>query len=311
MLAAGTITEEILEWKARRRAAILAHHYQDPEIQQLADVTGDTLELAIAASQAQSGVIALCGVRFIAETVKVLNPSATVLVPDVNAGCSLVDSCPAVAVRAFRQRNPDHAIVSYMNTSAAVKAESDIVCTSRNAVAIVRSIPPEKPILFVPDINLGNYVKAQTGRKNMQIWQGACIVHATFPARRVTAMRAQHPHALVAAHPQCPANVLRMAHFVGSAGEIVRWCAAQSAPEFILMTDSGLRHTLEKVLPGREFYFVANESCNCSECPYMRMNSLEKLLACLRDMEPCIELAPEIIERARAPLERMLAAQIA
>ncbi|MBV8812722.1 MAG: quinolinate synthase NadA [Acidobacteriaceae bacterium] len=286
---------------------ILAHHYQDAEIQDIADSVGDSLELARAAQKFEGDVIAFCGVRFMAETAKVLNPDRTVVLPDIHAGCSLVDSCPVGGVRAFRRRHPDHVIVSYINTSVEVKAESDILCTSRNAVQVVNSIPAEKPILFLPDINLGNYVKKQTGRKNMQIWQGACIVHATFPGRRLAAARVEHPDALVAAHPECPSDVLRMADFIGSTSAIIDWCTKQAAQEFIVMTESGVRYSLEKLSPGKKFYFVANENCNCSECPYMKMNSLEKLLACLDNLEPSIELPPEIMERARLPLERMLA----
>jgi quinolinate synthase len=245
MVAAPTLAEEILQLKADRRAVILAHHYQEPEIQEIADSIGDSLELARAAQRFEGEVIAFCGVRFMAETAKVLNPQRAVILPDLNAGCSLVDSCPAEAVRAFRRTHPDHVIVSYINTSVAVKAESDILCTSRNAAAIVNSIPPEKPILFLPDINLGNFVKKQTGRQNMQIWQGACIVHATFPARRLAAARAKHPGALVAAHPECPGDVLRMADFIGSTSAIIDWCAKQSAEEFIVMTESGVRYSLE------------------------------------------------------------------
>src|SRR5713101_4941199 len=200
MQASQTITDEILALKKDRRAVILAHHYQDTEIQELADAIGDSLELARVARGFEGEVIAFCGVVFMAETAKVLNPSRTVVLPDLEAGCSLVDSCPADQVRAFRRRNPEYAIVSYINTSVEVKAESDILCTSRNAVQIVNSIPAEQPVLFLPDINLGNYVKQQTGRTNMKIWQGACIVHATFPARRLSKARAEHPAALVAAH---------------------------------------------------------------------------------------------------------------
>jgi quinolinate synthase len=190
-----------------------------------------------------------------------------------------------------------------------VKAESDILCTSRNAVKIVNSIPSHKPVLFLPDLNLGNYVRQQTGRENMQIWQGACIVHATFPARRVIKARAEHPRALVAAHPECPSDVLRMADFIGSTTAIVDWCATQEAEEFIIMTESGIRHSLEKLSPGKKFYFVRNEQCNCSECPYMKRNTLEKLRAALRDLEPRVELTPELMARARAPIERMLMVQ--
>ena len=193
MVVATSLADEILQLKAERHAVILAHHYQEPEIQEIADSIGDSLELARAAQRFEGEVIAFCGVRFMAETAKVLNPERVVVLPDFNAGCSLVDSCPAEAIRAFRRTHPEHVIVSYINTSVEVKAESDILCTSRNAVAIVNSIPPDKPILFLPDINLGNFVKKQTGRQNMQIWQGACIVHATFPARRLAAARSEHP----------------------------------------------------------------------------------------------------------------------
>ena len=307
MVAATTLAEEILELKTRRNAVILAHHYQDAEIQEIADFVGDSLELARAAQKMQGDVIAFCGVRFMAETAKVLNPGKVVVVPDQNAGCSLVDSCPVEGVRAFRKRNPDYVVVSYINTSVEVKAESDILCTSRNAVAIVNSIPAAKPILFLPDINLGNFVQAQTGRKNMKIWQGACIVHATFPARRVAAARTEHPNALVVAHPECPRDVLRMADFIGSTSAIIDWCTSHPADEFIVMTESGVRYSLEKLSPGKKFYFVANENCNCSECPYMRLNSLEKLQNCLEMLEPRIELPEDLIRRAAVPIERMLA----
>ncbi len=307
MFAASTVADEIVELKTRQRAVILAHHYQDAEIQEIADSVGDSLELARVAQKFDGDVIAFCGVRFMAETAKVLNPDRIVIVPDANAGCSLVDSCPAEAVRAYRKRHPDHVIVSYINTSVEVKAESDILCTSRNAEAVVNSIPAHKPILFLPDINLGNYVKARTGRENMTVWQGACIVHATFPARRLSAARAEHPHALVAAHPECPGDVLRMADFIGSTSAIIDWCTAQSADEFIIMTESGVRYSLEKLSPGKKFYFVANENCNCSECPYMKMNTLEKLLACLNTLEPRIEVSADIQRRALVPIERMLA----
>ena len=308
-VAVTTLAEEIQQLKSARRAIILAHHYQEPEIQELADSIGDSLELARAAQNFDGHVIAFCGVRFMAETAKVLNPKRIVVVPDKNAGCSLVDSCPVEAVRAFKRRHPDHVIVSYINTSVEVKAESDILCTSRNAVDIVNSIPPDRPILFLPDINLGNYVKQQTGRKNMQIWQGACIVHATFPGRRLARARAEHPNALVAAHPECPADVLRMADFIGSTSAIIQWCTKQQANEFIIMTESGVRYSLERLAPEKKFYFVANENCNCSECPYMKLNTLEKLRDCLETLEPRVEVPPDLIERAMVPLKRMLAVQ--
>lgn len=309
MVSAPTITEEITDLKRSRKAILLAHHYQDPEIQELADAVGDSLELARQARDFQGDVIAFCGVWFMAETAKVLNPEKTVVVPDRDAGCSLVDSCRVEDLRAWKKQNPGYTIVSYINTSVEVKAESDILCTSRNAVKIVNSIPADQPVMFLPDINLGNYVKRQTGRENMKIWPGACIVHATFPARRVAQARVQHPQALVAAHPECPGEVLAMADFIGSTSAIVDWCTAQNAQEFIIMTESGVRYSLEKLAPHKKFYFVANEQCNCSECPYMKRNTLEKLRDALRNLEPRVELSEEIMSRARLPIERMLAVQ--
>src|SRR5260370_14572400 len=203
-----------------------------------------------------------------AETAKVLNPERIVVVPDREAGCSLVDSCPAEQVRAFHKLHPDHVIVSYINTSVEVKAESDILCTSRNAVEIVNSIPREKPVLFLPDINLGNYVKSRTGRDNMTIWQGACIVHATFPARRVTRARMEHPHALVAAHPECPQDVLAMADFIGSTRAIVPWCTSTDADEFIVMTESGGSPLLHMLGPRKQVFFLKNEEFYNSHCAF-------------------------------------------
>ncbi len=306
--AAISIQDEILDLKKRRNAMILAHHYQEDEIQELADHIGDSLELSRIAEKFTGEVIAFCGVWFMAETAKILNPKSVVVVPDQGAGCSLVDSCPADQVRAVKRRNPDHVVVSYVNTSADVKAESDIICTSRNAVSVVNSIPADKPILFLPDVNLGNYVKQQSGRENMTIWQGACIVHSTFVSRRLEKARFEHPKALVAAHPECPPDVLQQADFIGSTSAIIDWCVAQTqAEEFIVMTESGVSHSLHKRAPGKRFYFVANENCNCSECPYMKMNTLEKLRDCLDTLSPRVELTPELIERARLPIDRMLA----
>jgi quinolinate synthase len=270
-------------------------------------VIGDSLELARKARDFDGEVIAFCGVWFMAETAKVLNPERVVVVPDRSAGCSLVDSCPVEPVREFKRRHPDHVIVSYINTSIEVKAESDILCTSRNAVKIVNSIPKDRPILFLPDVNLGNYVRKQTGRENMEIWQGACIVHATFPARRLAEAQLEHPEAQVVAHPECPEAVLAMADFVGSTSAIIEWCAASPAREFIVMTESGVNHTLARVAPGKQFHYVANENCNCSECPYMKLNTLEKLRESLATLEPRVELPASLMERALAPLERMLA----
>jgi quinolinate synthase len=302
-----SVAEEVLELKRERRAILLAHHYQDAEIQEIADFVGDSLELARKARDAEGNVIAFCGVWFMAETAKVLNPSRIVIVPDKEASCSLVESCPAEPIREFKRRNPDHVIVSYINTSVEVKAESDILCTSRNAVKVVNSIPADRPVLFLPDRNLGNYVKRQTGRENMKIWQGACIVHATFPARRLLDSKAAHPEAIVVAHPECPEQVLRHADFIGSTSAIIEYCAYSPAPEFIVMTESGVNYSLERVALGKKFYYVANENCNCSECPFMRLNTLEKLRDALLNLAPRVELSEDLMRRALVPIERMLA----
>jgi quinolinate synthase len=307
MTATSTLAEEILELKHDRHAILLAHHYQDAEIQELADVIGDSLELSRKAQEAEGDVIAFCGVWFMAETAKILNPQRTVVVPDKAASCSLVEGCPPEPIREFRRLHPEYAIVSYINTSAEVKAESDIICTSRNAVSIVNSIPAEQPILFLPDRNLGNYVKAQTGRQNMKIWQGSCIVHNTFPVRRLLEAKAAYPRAIVVSHPECPEAVLRHSDFIGSTSAIISYCAASPAHEFIVMTESGINFSLERAAPGKRFHYVANENCNCSECPFMRLNTLEKLRDCLLNLEPRVELPADLMERARLPIERMLA----
>jgi quinolinate synthase len=259
------------------------------------------------ARSAEGDAIAFCGVWFMAETAKILNPSRTVIVPDKAASCSLVEGCPVEPVREFRRLHPEYAIVSYINTSAAVKAESDILCTSSNAVKIVNSIPASQPILFLPDRNLGNYVKRQTGRQDMKIWQGTCILHATFPVRRLLDAKAAFPDAIVVAHPECPEAILSHADFIGSTSAIVDYVGASPAPEFIVMTESGINFSLERVAPGKRFHYVANENCNCSECPYMRLNTMEKLRDSLQNLEPRVELPDEIMQRALIPIERMLA----
>ena len=307
MLATQTIAEEILDLKSDRRAILLAHHYQEAEIQELADSVGDSLELARKARDFSGDVIAFCGVWFMAETAKILNPDRVVIVPDRDASCSLVESCPPEPIRQYRERHPDHVIVSYINTSAAVKAESDVICTSRNAVDVVNSVPPDKTVLFLPDRNLGAYVQRITGRQNMKIWQGACIVHATFPERRLLDAMAAHPAAVVIAHPECPEPVLKHAAFIGSTSALIDFCVKNPAREFIVMTESGVSFSMKKYAPGKQFYFVANENCNCSECPYMRMNTLEKLRDALQNLEPRVELEPELMRRAALPIERMLA----
>jgi quinolinate synthase len=307
MAAASKLVEEILDLKRDRRAILLAHHYQDSSIQELADCIGDSLELSRKARDFKGDVIAFCGVWFMAETAKVLNPDKIVVVPDREAGCSLVDACSGDQLRAYRRHNPDHVVVSYINTSVDVKAESDILCTSRNAVDVVNSIPPGKTVLFLPDRNLGNYVQKQTGRPDMKIWQGTCVVHATFQARRLMFEQGAHPGAKVAAHPECPEEVLALADFVGSTSAIIDYCVRTDAAEFIVVTESGVSYSLHKLAPEKRFYFIPNEQCNCSECPYMRMNTLEKLRDSLRDLKPAVEIPATVIKRALVPLERMLA----
>ena len=307
MLATSTVAEEILDLKRDRRAILLAHHYQDAEIQELADFVGDSLELARKAREAEGDVIAFCGVWFMAETAKVLNPSRIVVVPDKEASCSLVDGCPVEPIREYRRRNPDHVIVSYINTSIEVKAESDILCTSRNAVRIVNSIPADRTVLFLPDKNLGSYVQKESGRKNMKIWQGSCIVHNTFPVRRLLDAKAAFPNALVVAHPECPQPVLNHADFIGSTSAIIDFCGSSMANEFIVMTESGVNYSLERVAPRKRFHYVRNENCNCSECPFMRLNTLEKLRDSLLYLEPRVDVSNDLIARALIPIERMLA----
>jgi quinolinate synthase len=307
MLVSASLAEEILELKRKRRAILLAHYYQEPEIQDLADCVGDSLELARKAREYSGDVIAFCGVWFMAETAKVLNPESIVVVPDRDASCSLVESCPVEPVREWRRLHPEYAVVSYINTSVEVKAESDILCTSRNAVQVVNSIPASQPVLFLPDRNLGEWVHRQTGRENMKIWQGTCVVHATFLARRLAEARAELPSALVVAHPECTPEVLAQADFVGSTTGIIRYCVDSPAQEFIVMTESGVKHSLTKLAPGKRFHFIPNESCNCSECPYMKRNTLEKLRDALTNLEPRVELPADIMRRALVPLERMLA----
>jgi quinolinate synthase len=307
MTATATVAEEILDLKRARRAILLAHHYQDAEIQELADFVGDSLELARKAKEASGDVIAFCGVWFMAETAKVLNPARTVVVPDKDASCSLVDGCPVEPIREYRRRNPDHIIVSYINTSIEVKAESDILCTSRNAVRIVNSIPADKTVLFLPDRNLGAYVQRETGRKNMKIWQGSCIVHNTFPVRRLLDAKEAYPDAIVVAHPECPEAVLDHSDFIGSTSAIIEYCATSPVREFIVMTESGVNFSLEREAPGKRFHYVKNENCNCSECPFMRLNTLEKLRDCLKTLKPRVELEDDVMARALVPIERMLA----
>jgi len=302
--------EEIDRLKRERKAVILAHYYQDPDIQDLADHLGDSLDLARKARDTKDAeVILFCGVHFMAETAKILNPSRTVILPDLDAGCSLADSCPADKLRAWKQKNPDHFVVTYINCSAATKAESDIICTSSNAEAIIRSIPEDRPILFAPDRNLGAWLMKKTGR-HMDLWPGTCIVHETFSERAILELKARHPAAKFIAHPECEEHVLRHADFIGSTRRLLEFVRDDEAKTFIVGTEGGILHTMAKTAPDKELIPAPIESegacASCSACPYMKLNTIEKIFLALRDLQPEIIMDEELRERARRPLDRML-----
>jgi quinolinate synthase len=298
---------EINRLRAERKAVILAHYYQDPEIQDLADFVGDSLQLSQAAARTDAEVIAFCGVHFMAETAKILNPGKRVVIPDLDAGCSLADRCPADAFGAWLKDYPDHVVVSYINCSAGVKALSDIICTSSNAERVVRSIPAERKIVFAPDRHLGRWVTAQTGRE-MVLWPGFCIVHEQFTARRVAQLKAAHPAAQLIVHPECDASVSQMADFVGSTAALLNFVGSSPAKSFIIGTEAGILHQMRRLRPEAELIPIPVDSgCNCSLCPYMKLNTLEKLYLALRDLRPAIELDEAVRLRALGPVERMLA----
>jgi quinolinate synthase len=299
---------EIPRLKKERNAVILAHYYQDSEIQDLADFIGDSLQLAQAAKKTDAAVIAFCGVHFMAETAKILNPGRIVVLPDLEAGCSLASGCPGDRFRAWRAQHPDAVAISYINCTAEVKAASDLICTSSNAVKIVASVPADKQILFAPDQNLGRYVMKQTGRE-MILWPGSCIVHETFSERRLIELQTQHPDAEVIAHPECEAPLLRRSAFIGSTSALLAHTAKSPTREFIVLTEPGILHQMQKASPGKLFLAAPpnDESCSCNECPFMRLNTLEKLYLALRDLEPRIELPEALRVQALAPIERMLA----
>ncbi|WP_052571451.1 quinolinate synthase NadA [Geothrix fermentans] len=298
---------EIRRLKAERRAVLLAHYYQEPEIQDLADFVGDSLQLSQQAAKADADVIAFCGVHFMAETAKILNPAKTVVIPDMDAGCSLADRCPADYFEAWLKQYPDHDVVSYINCSAGVKALSTVICTSSNAVRVVESLPKDRKIVFAPDRHLGKWVMQQTGR-DMVLFPGFCIVHEQFTAKRLAALKAQHPEAKLIAHPECDATVSQLADFVGSTAALLNFVAKDSAKAFIVATEAGILHQMRQRRPDAELIPApADSGCNCSLCPYMKLNSLEKLYLCLRDLKPEIRLDEATRVKALKPLERMLA----
>ena len=294
--------------RKEHNAVILAHYYQDDDIQDVADFIGDSLQLAKAAQTTNADVILCCGVHFMAETAKILNPERVVILPDLTAGCSLADACPAPMLQRMKDKHPGAKVVSYINCSAAVKAISDVICTSSNAERVVRSIPASDEIIFAPDKNLGAYVSKQTGRA-MHLWPGTCIVHETFSERKLIELQSKHPRAHVIAHPECEAHILAYAHFIGSTSALLEYVRKTDAPTFIVATESGILHQMKKVAPTKELIPLPgmDENCACNECPHMRKNTLEKLYLALRDLQPRIEMDEGLRQRALVPLQRMMA----
>ncbi len=304
------LEDEILRLKDEMNAVILAHYYQDDDIQDIADHTGDSLDLARKAAATDADVIVFCGVKFMAEGAKILKPSATVLLPDLKAGCSLEDSCPPPEFKAFREKHSDHVSLTYINCSAEVKALSDIIVTSTNAEAIVDQIPKDQPILFAPDKHLGAYLAKKTGR-DMLLWDGSCMVHERFSEEELVKLKARHPNATIIAHPECPETLLTYAHHIGSTSSLLKYTEDHAGQEFIVLTEPGIFHQMEKRSPGSTFIpvpgMLEGGGCvSCNNCPYMKLNTLEKLYLCMRDRTPELLLSEDLITRAKAPLIKML-----
>jgi len=301
------LLSEIARLKKDRNAVILAHYYQKPEIQDLADFVGDSLDLSRKAAATGADVIAFCGVRFMAETAKILSPEKTVVLPDMDAGCSLEDSCPPDQFKAFREAHPDHMALSYINCSAEVKALSDIIVTSSSADEILKQIPKVQKLIFGPDRHLGGYLARKTGR-DMLLWPGICIVHQAFSETELLKLKAEHPGAPVAAHPECPPHIIDHADHVGSTKSILDFAVNSPSQTILVATEPHIIHQMEKAAPDKLFIGVpgGDGNCNCNMCPYMALNTLEKLYIALRDLQPRIELSAEVMEKARIPLERML-----
>jgi quinolinate synthase len=303
------LEDRILELKRERNAVLLAHYYQESEIQDLADFVGDSLGLSQQAKKTDAAVICFCGVHFMAETAKILNPTRKVVVPDLTAGCSLADGCPAPVFARWLEKYPEHKVVSYINCSAEVKALSDIICTSANAAQVVESLGREQKIVFAPDRHLGRYVAKQTGRDDLVLWQGTCIVHETFSEKKLLALRAEHPRALVVAHPECQEHILRHADAIASTSGLITYVRDSPAQEFIVATEAGILHKMAEAAPGKTLIAAPPEddTCACNLCPHMRKNTLEKLYLCLRDLTPEVDVPEPLRSRALAPIERMLA----
>nr|WP_249370184.1 quinolinate synthase NadA [Acaryochloris marina] len=306
MLTPHDLVGAINDLKKDLNAIVLAHYYQEPEIQDVADYLGDSLGLSRQAAGTNAEVIVFAGVHFMAETAKILNPDKLVLLPDLDAGCSLADSCPPDQFAAFKAAHPDHLVISYINCTAEIKAMSDIICTSSNAVHIVNQIPADQPIIFAPDQNLGRYVMAETGR-DLVLWEGSCIVHETFSERRLIELKTKHPQAEVIAHPECEATILRHASFIGSTTALLKYTQTSPLDTFIVATESGILHQMEKQAPGKNFIPAPpTGNCACNECPYMRLNTLEKLYVSMRDRKPEITMPEDIRQAALHPIQRML-----
>ncbi|HYB52522.1 MAG TPA: quinolinate synthase NadA [Thermoanaerobaculia bacterium] len=300
------LSAEIVRLKRQKNAVLLAHYYQEEEIQDLADFVGDSLDLSRSAQKSKADLIAFAGVRFMAETAKILNPGRKVVLPDYEAGCSLESSCPPEAFRAWRERHPEAVSLTYINCSAAVKALSDIIVTSSNAEKIVRTIPPDREILFAPDRHLGAFLSKKTGR-NMILWPGTCIVHEQFSEREIVKLKTKYPDALLAAHPECPEGILRHADHVGSTRSILNYVTTAPGKRFLIATEEGIIHQMRKLAPDREFIPVPPDNgCRCNECPFMKLNTLEKVYLCLRDERPEIVLPEPLRAAAEKPLLRML-----
>lgn len=302
------LKEEILRLKEERNAVLLAHYYQEDDIQDLADFLGDSLYLAQQAARVTADTIVFAGVHFMAETAKIINPSKTVLLPDLKAGCSLADSCPPSDFAAFKAKYPDAVVVTYINCSAEIKALSDIVCTSSNAVRVIESIPEQQPIIFAPDKNLGRYLQKKTGR-DLILWEGSCIVHEAFSFDKVVQLFKEHPDAKFIAHPESESPILEIAHYIGSTSGLLKFVEEDSSKKFIIATEAGILHEMQKRCPDKILIPapVEDDTCACSECAFMKLNTLEKLYTCLKYNAPQIQLDQALIEAAKKPIDRMLA----
>ncbi len=300
------LIKEINYLKKEKNAVILAHYYQNADIQDIADYIGDSLGLAQEAQKTKSDIILFAGVHFMAETAKILNPNKKVLIPDLKAGCSLADSCPPNEFAAFKAKHPDHIVITYINCTADIKALSDIICTSSNAVQIVESLPADQKIIFAPDKNLGAYINKKTGR-NMVLWDGACMVHEIFSLEKLIKLKIQHPKALVLAHPECEAAILEQADFIGSTTAILNYSKKSEQKEFIVVTETGILHQMQKNSPDKTFIPAPpNNNCACNDCPYMKLNTLEKIYVALKHEQPELLMSNEMIEKAKKPILKML-----